>query len=593
MQCNFPIDNSGVQFPKMIRPGLFLVVALVLTRAEVPVFAADTVDADQPHRMGAQTLPVERGKYDRIVYVSHATGSDEAGDGSRAQPWKTIGQALDCTGPTSESQRLALLVAAGTYAAEPLKMRAFVDLYGGFRPSDWHRDVYANASILDGAQQRRVLVGADHSRLDGFLIKRGAVVGFGGAILCDGVSPTLTNNRFVRNRTQKSMDWQPKHLHQRAHDGGAICCLNGAKPIIRGNLFVENQTEIGRGGAISLHGRCAGEISFNVFLDNKTGLEDRHRSSDGGAISIFDWSSPRIENNVFLENKALNVNDGGAVFATLWSSPVIAKNIFVGNRSTDDGGALFVGGQEHRYDEPLDTRPDASEFHVKISANRFSGNENKSMNSGGVRLVKEARATMQNNILARDARLYIQESDVEIINNTILEDVYLKKMDQYDSGLIANNVFLGGLKLPPGTTITHSLVREGYAGPGNLSDQPRFLDDQAKLQIVASNYKSAEHVTTVRIRSGQWSKQQLANRIVRAMNRWGVIRSNGSETIDIWGDVSAAKELLLLPTFQLHPQSPGIDQGNAELSPQRDIHGDRRPTGAGVDIGADEVVHDI
>jgi hypothetical protein len=593
MQCSFPNGKFGSPIPSMIRPDLFFAVTVALMLPEFAVSAAENLRPMRSNPLGANTTPVDYGEYAHIVYVSHATGSNESGDGSLAQPWQTIRYALDHIGPASASHRLALLVAAGSYADQSLSMRAYVDCYGGFRPTDWQRDVYAYTSILDGAQQRRVLVGADHSRLDGFLIRRGAVVGRGGAILCDGVSPTLTNNRFVRNKTRKPIDWQPAHLHELAHDGGAICCLNGAKPIIRGNLFVENQTEIGRGGAISLHGRCEGEISFNVFLDNKTGTEDRHRSSDGGAISIFDWSSPRIENNVFLENKALNVNDGGAVFTTLWSSPVISKNIFVGNRSTDDGGALFVGGQEHRYDQPKDIRPSSSEFQVEITANLFSGNENKDRNSGGARLVKEARATMQNNILARDARLFIQESDVEIVNNTILEDVYLKKMEHYDSGRIANNLFLGGLKLPPGTTVTHSMVREGYEGLGNLSAQPRFLDDQATLQIIASKYNASEHVTTVHLKRGPWSQQELATRIVRATNRWGVIRSNRSETVDIWGDLSAAEQLHLLPTFQLHPQSPGIDQGNADLSPQRDIHGDRRPAGSGVDIGADEVVRDI
>ena len=593
MRFNSPTDDLKSAFQKMVRTALLPIVALILGVVHAPASVAIAFEAKPSRPLGATTVQIERGSYARIVHVSEATGSNQAGDGSPLQPWQTIRHALNQCDDASASRRVAILVAAGSYADESLQMRAHVDLFGGFRPSDWHRDVYQYPSRLEGAHQRRVLLGADHSRLDGFLISRGAVAGPGGAILCDGVSPTLSNNRFVGNKTLQPVDWQPKHLHETAHDGGAICCLNGGKPTIRSNLFVENQTEIGRGGAIALHGKCGGEISFNVFLDNETGFEDRHRSSDGGAISIYDWSAPKIRGNIFLENKAHNRNDGGAVFATLWSSPVISENIFVGNRSTDDGGALFIGGQEHRYDTPEDVRPDASKFRVEITANLFSGNENRRRNSGGVRLVKEARASMHNNILARDARLYVQESDVEIINNTILEDVYLKKMAHYDSGTIANNVFLGDLKLPPGTVITHSIVREGYAGTGNLRDQPMFLEDQAKLRLVAATYKSTEHVTTVRMPPDQWDEGELVNRIVRVAHRWGVVRSNGTQTLDVWGDVSAEKEILLLPTFQLHPQSPGIDRGNADVSPLRDFHGDRRPAGAGVDIGADEVVHDI
>ena len=543
--------------------------------------------------LGPRTVQVRNADYQLIKYVSQTTGSDTGGVGSQAQPWKTIHFALSKISNASTARRVALLIGSGTYTDETLEMKEYVDLYGGFSSGDWARDIYEHTSLLDGAGQRRVLVGASHSRLDGFLISNGLVVGRGGAMICEGASPTLTNNRFVRNKTLKPLDWEPKHLHEIANDGGAICCLNGAAPKIRCNLFAENQTEIGRGGAISLHRQCEGEIAFNIFLDNKTGIADHHRSSDGGAISVFDWSSPRIENNVLLENKALSTNDGGAIFVTLWSSPVISRNIFVGNRSTDDGGALFIGGQEHRYDTPKDIRPNASKFNVEISANLFLGNENKTLNSGGMRLVKEARATIQNNIMARDARLYVQESDVQIVNNTILEDVYLKKMSQYDSGPIANNVFWGGLKLPIGTKVTYSMVRDGYAGRGNISEQPRFLADQAKLQIDASTYRSAEHVTTIRVPSSPWDEQELVNRIIKVANRWGVIKSNGTNTIAVWGDISAAKEFLLMPTFQLHPESPGIDQGDADLSPQRDIHGDQRPSGPGVDIGADEVVRDI
>ncbi|MDZ7765889.1 MAG: hypothetical protein U5K00_15985 [Melioribacteraceae bacterium] len=43
-------------------------------------------------------------------------------------------------------------------------------------------------------------------------------------------------------------------------------------------------------------------------------------------------------------------NDGGAVFIALWSSTAVKNNIFVDNECGDDAGALFVGGQEHRYD---------------------------------------------------------------------------------------------------------------------------------------------------------------------------------------------------------------------------------------------------
>ncbi len=544
-----------------------------------------------PAAVGPRTVVVNQLEYEELYYVSQTTGSNNKGDGSRAEPWQTIQFALGEIQDATAKHRVAVQIAAGTYEGATIVMKEYVDLFGGFSAEDWSRDIDHYATTLDGAQERRIAVAANHARLDGFLLQNGAVRGLGGAMLCDGVSPTLTNNRFAGNKTLKPAGWKPKHRHELAHDGGAICCRNGAKPTIRQNLFTENKTEIGRGAAISLHGRCAGEISSNVFLDNQAGTNDSKRSSDGGAISIFDWSAPRIEGNVLLENKALNRNDGGGIFVALWSSPVIARNLFVGNRSTDDGGALFVGGQEHRYDRPKDSRPDADKFHVKVLANIFLGNENAARNSGGMRVAMQARATLQNNILARDARLYVQESDIEIVNNTVLEDVYLREMSQYTVSTIANNVFWGKLRLPRETRISHSIARGGYPGRGNLGEAPRFLEDAKTLEILSSVYIPSQRATRIEVSSASaLDAEKLANRVIKVANRWGVVKSGGAKALSIWGDIADAQELSILPTFQLHPESPGVDQGDGTVSPADDFHGDPRPWGHGVDIGADEVV---
>ena len=161
----------------------------------------------------------------------------------------------------------------------------------------------------------------------------------------------------MRNKTLGPGSWKPKVRHLITNDGGSVYFENGSSPIIANNLFADNRTENGRGAAIALHVNCNGRIINNVFLRNITGLDDPMRSSDGGAVSIFDRSDPVIENNVFLNNQALSENDAGGLFVALWSSPVIRKNIFVGNHCKDDAGALFVGGQEHRYDIPLDPLP--------------------------------------------------------------------------------------------------------------------------------------------------------------------------------------------------------------------------------------------
>jgi len=539
---------------------------------------------------GPSTVSVAVKENGCLRYVSQAAGSDSQGDGSKTKPWRSIAKAMEQSRGASADEPCAILVAAGRYSCDELKMQEYVDYYGGFDPASWEREIFRHPTVLDGNDRSRILVGADHSKLDGFIVRRGLVRGRGAALLCDGTSPTLTNNRFVENKTKKPIEWHPKELHEIANDGGAICCLNGAKPDINSNIFADNRTEVGRGAAIAQHGRCGGVIAHNIFLDNETGTDDEHRSSDGGAISVFDWSSPRIENNVLLENKARNTNDGGAIFVALWSSPVIIKNIFVGNRSTDDGGALFIGGQEHRYSKPKDPVPDEEEFCVEVISNVFLGNENGARNSGGMRLAMDARATLQNNIMARDARLYVQDSAVEITNNTILEETFFRDMSQRSAeSLIVNNILWGLLTLPPETSIGFCNVRDGYQGEGNISEEPRFIQDQDRFPLASATYIPSEHSTAVRTPARQLANDELAKRIVRADHRWGVVKSNQHDVISVWGDVSGEKELRVLPTFRLHSESPCIDRGTMEDAPQQDIHGDARPSGKGVDIGADEV----
>jgi hypothetical protein len=252
------------------------------------------------------------------------------------------------------------------------------------------------------------VIGSNNARLDGFVILYGRVRGKGAGVFCDGVSPYISNNRFFDNQTLAPQPWRPKYIHEMANDGGTIYCANAASPVIENNLFIANKTENGRGAAIACNNQCKPRIVNNLFMDNKTGLKDPMRSSDGGAISIFDWCDAKIENNVLIGNRALASNDGGAIFVALWSSAQIKDNIFVANYSDDDAGALFVGGQEHRYDKPLDPLPPADKFFVNIEGNVFIANQNPSKNSGAMRFTMESRGNFVNNIVAYNCGIYFQ-----------------------------------------------------------------------------------------------------------------------------------------------------------------------------------------
>ena len=147
-------------------------------------------------------------------------------------------------------------------------------------------------TILDGMGRDRPLIGAPDCRIDGFTITRGRFRGHGGALIIEDVDMVVTNNVFVDNSTLKPGDFRPVRLAQRAHRGGAIASLNKAAPTIEHNLFLQNSTEIGNGGAIAFlyNSERADDkrprVAYNVFVENASGRVDpRTRSSNGGAIA--------------------------------------------------------------------------------------------------------------------------------------------------------------------------------------------------------------------------------------------------------------------------------------------------------------------
>jgi len=525
----------------------FIVIFFVITLLSTCTSVRQDASAISP---GPKTEAVILSKYQEIYYVSAANGSDQNGDGSKEKPWQSVHVAFSQINGAESAKRFAILVSEGNYGGETLVTKEFVDLYGGFEPTGWQRDIFKFRTILNGTENQRIMVGANHSRLDGFVITKARFRGKGAAIWCNNVSPTITNNVFTKNKTLAPDPWSPKFRHEIANDGGAIYCENGAAPIIEHNLFAENETEAGRGAAIAFHKNCNGRISGNIFLNNRTGLNDPMRSSDGGAVSIFDWSNPLVENNIFLNNKAFAANDAGAMFVALWSSPVISKNLFVGNECTDDAGALFVGGQEHRYDRPLDPLPGAEKFFVRMDSNVFIGNSNPSKNSGAMRFTMESRGHFKNNIVAHNSGIYFQRCEVNIENNVILDDFQLiETKEGLQASAIKNNILWGGFHLGIAATVSGNNMKEKMEG--NTTSTPNFINDWMEIKAEAASYNPKTFVTSIVTSGANLKTNELVNRIVRTHDQWGVVNSNDCNSIEIWGDFAGSVNFTVLPTYRL------------------------------------------
>src|SRR5437867_5392107 len=338
----------------MTRKYLFFSIFVVSLRiselfAGLPSSPATVFDRTVMRRMGPQNDPVDLAKYQRVVYVSKS-GSDQKGDGSKSNTWATPARALAAIADAKPGNTYAVLVAAGNYNVVNMQLKAHLHLCGGFDPKTWQGDIFKNATVLNANREGRVALGANHARLDGFVITGGRFRGHGGAILCDDTSPEITNNFIRGNMTLEPEGFRHDRVHQVGNDGGAIAVFYKGGPRIANNLFSGNRTEIGDGGAISSWGEQRVRkgpitlITLNVFIDNVSGIGDKRltRSSNGGAIQCAINSPAQVISNIFVQNRAVGLGDAGALYCEYNAEPLVAGNWFVANRSGDDGGAIYA-----------------------------------------------------------------------------------------------------------------------------------------------------------------------------------------------------------------------------------------------------------
>ena len=515
---------------------------------------------------GPRTEAFESARYAVALHVDAARGSDATGDGTAALPWASVTRALEQTPATA--QRVAILVSQGRYRQPTLVLKSRVDIFGGFASPGGARDILKFATILDGDEAQRIALGADDARVDGVHFANGRVRGKGAALLCDGVSPVVTNCVFVANRTVIPRDWDPPQLHLTAHDGGAIMCLNAAAPRFEHCLFYHNTTECGRGGALACDRGAHPRIVSCVFANNRAGLDDSKRSSDGGAVSYFDRSGGEFIGNVVVANRALTRNDAGGVFVALWSAPRLAENIFVGNDGGDDAGGLFIGGQEHRYGVPLDPVPPADRYTVVVERNIFAGNLNSSRNSGAMRVTMESRARFTDNLIAENAGgFYLQRSEIVAERNTVWQDWrFLEDKASLGPSRFTGNILRGPLDQPIGArvTLTHNMAEPAAGGTGTLAVADVFLDDGLAGRIASTRFDAATFTTIVTTSAELPAKASLASRPVRIgppkNGQWHVIKSASGRELVLWGrleaETKAPDQFDILRTFTLKTDAP-------------------------------------
>ncbi len=575
-------------------------ISISFLRADPPEDVHAWPDAPHGWRlqdMGPRTEIVPLEGYAEVLHVSVETGNDRNGNGDRSRPWQTIPAALRALEQASENHRIAILVAKGVYFQTPLKMVPFVDLYGGFDPATWERDIFDNATILDGGQKGRVVEGGDSAKIDGFIITGGLVRGHGAGIYCYKTSPVITNNVIRNNQTlaPEGFSHDPKRRRQRSHDGGGIGLVDFANPIVKHNLIIENLTEVGYGAGLSANDDCIPQIGYNIFYGNRAGIGDKNltRSSNGGAISLSNSSRAGVFHNLFVANKALGGSDGGAIYCEYFSWPTVRWNIFLNNYAEDDGGGL----ESQKFSYP------------KIKYNLFFGNNTDG--SGGAVHQDDSLMHLENNIFAynssdnKSSAFGGTHGWLYAVNNTVVFNKARKHGGAVDHLnfknpflqplVMRNNIFYGNeskqIRLEPWVDLSYNLIEGGFGNSyAAYNIEPGFLDDGLSLETKAFRTLENRFQTIVTI-EGNFEPGSLRDRVIRVGEAWSLIVDNDDSQITIWGHFNLDKEekAEIIPTFHLAPDSKCINRGLYADFASDDIDGQPRFS-PNIDLGADEYV---
>jgi hypothetical protein len=514
---------------------------------------SDAPKKSDPSKIGPRNLAVELNRYEQVRYASQKTGSDASGNGSADKPWRSISHALRQITEAGPSKRCAILVGPGTYAGQTIRMKEHVDLYGGFEPGNWRRDIFVNRSILDGKHTRRVVEAANNARLDGFVITAGKSPGHGGGVLCHRTSPVITNNFITGNTTLEPVGFvhNPDRRRHVGNDGGGIACVDGANPLIAHNIIHGNTTEVGNGAGIACRDDACPKIVYNVIWTNKTGLKDTRdtRSSNGGGISCFAGARPIISNNLIANNSASGGSDGGAVYCEYNCSPDVSFNFVLGNRSDDDGGGFEI----MKSSQP------------NIHRNVIIGNQTGG-GGGAIRLSDQGLARITNNVIARNQAskkgggVACTNAWMVLESNTIIDNTskraggviyYNEDWPHLAPPIITRNTIWGNgdKQLDAASNnarIEFNNIEAGYPGKGNTATNPGFADDGLRQTAHAPSYDYNRFVTTLSVQDQKLNETVIVGRVVRVGNTWTVVKSAARGELIVWGDLSSAK-----PEFEI------------------------------------------
>ncbi|WP_343531289.1 LamG-like jellyroll fold domain-containing protein [Pedobacter sp.] len=206
-------------------------------------------------------------------------------------------------------------------------------------------------------------------------------------------------------------------------------------------------------------------------------------SFGGGGIANYGNSSPIIENVLVTQNRATGVNAsslGGGIASYNNSFPQLNNVVIDGNTGYSGGGMCNKGGSH------------AILTNVIITDNHAL----QVFNEGGGIYNEESSPILTNVLLANNTgidggAIYNGYTSVPVLTNvTITKNTADNGAGIYhysnSSSKIRNSIIWGnnnGIGDPGATTVEYSLVQGGFLGTGNIAADPQFKDSNGNYQL--------------------------------------------------------------------------------------------------------------
>lgn len=261
-----------------------------------------------------------------------------------------------------------------------------------------------------------------------------------------------------------------------------IALLDGFT-ISGGNALRFGSTEYVTVNGVSVYTGNGGGISCTESSPRLSNLQIIGNAAyvGGGGISNRS-SSPLIENVIISRNTATghNATSLGGGIVNYSSFPMIKNVIVDGNTGYSGGGIYNKGGSNAIF------------TNVSITDNHAV----KVFNSGGGICNEESSPILTNVLLANNTgleggALYNSFSSVPILTNVTITGNIANSgggIDHYDnsSSKIRNSIIWGnnsGIANAGATLVEHSLVQGGFLGTGNIAADPQFKDSNGNYQL--------------------------------------------------------------------------------------------------------------